>query len=266
MNLCKVSIIIPVYNAPEVVMAVKSCIKQTYPFFEIIVVDDGSTINIKELLCLCADQRIKYVRNAEHINANVCRNRGLDIACGDYVIFLDADDMLVQNHIHESLNYLTNLQVDGIYSSLIWWNGSHCKTWPAGLPNKGESWANYLIRRGLSAQTSTLFLSRKSALGTRWDETLVRHQDYDFVVRYVEHYSLDIKSQPTVIYNATSFKSKNANLDDNAFYSCIRFSQTYKSAIQPFVYKKYVNNMLNLAKFCHANQKIIAYYEDELRC
>lgn len=47
MNLCKVSIIIPVYNAPEVVMAVKSCINQTYPFFEIIVVDDVLLLILK---------------------------------------------------------------------------------------------------------------------------------------------------------------------------------------------------------------------------
>lgn len=265
MNLGKVSIIIPVYNAPEVVTAVKSCLGQTYPFLEIIVVDDGSTINIKELLCLCDDHRIQYIRNTEHTNANVCRNRGLDVACGDYVIFLDADDMLVRNHIYESLEYLTSLQVDGIYSSLIWCDGCHCKTWLAGLPNEDETWANYLLRRGLSAQTSTLFLSRRSAMGTRWDETLVRHQDYDFVIRYVEHYSLGIKPRPTIIYNANPFRSKHARLGDDAFYSCIRFSQVYKSSIQPFIYRKYITNMLNLARTCHVSREIIVYYENELK-
>lgn len=264
MNPAKVSIIIPVFNVPEVVVAIRSCLQQTYSHLEIIVVDDGSTVNMRDLLRLFRDPRLNYVRNEEHTNANICRNLGMDKAQGEFIVFLDADDHLVRNHIQTSLGCLKMLQADGIYSSLIWWDGTHTRIYPACLPEANETWPNFLLRRGLSAQTSTLFLSRESALNTRWENSLTRHQDYDFVVRYTTRYRLEIKPEPTVVYNANPFRTKSTVFDEEAFRSCIYFSKTYKTLIEPVVYRKYIQNMLNKAKTFHVTTEIIDYYEKEL--
>jgi len=94
-----ISIVIPTFNREsEIAVALKSVINQTYFKWECIVVDDGSTdatCNIvKEILA--KDSRIQLqIRTKEPKGASTCRNIGLKVAIGDYVIFLDSDDYLM---------------------------------------------------------------------------------------------------------------------------------------------------------------------------
>lgn len=95
----KVSVIIPTYNRARLVTkAIQSVLDQTYQDFEIIVVDDGSTDNTKEVVGSFKEPRIKYVYQD---NSGICiaRNNGINVSKGDYVLFLDSDDMLFKNAI-----------------------------------------------------------------------------------------------------------------------------------------------------------------------
>ncbi len=100
-----VSIIIPTYNCEKYIEeAVKSCINQTYKNIEILVIDDGSTDNTKEVLKEYIDSnKIKYIyqKNSERSTA---RNNGLDNAKGEYIQFLDSDDILKVDKIEKSIN------------------------------------------------------------------------------------------------------------------------------------------------------------------
>jgi glycosyltransferase involved in cell wall biosynthesis len=88
----KVSVIMPAYNAaPFIEKAVESVIAQTHTDWELIVIDDGSTDGTEQVLRAFTDTRIGYMRQANQGPA-VARNLGLAESCGDYVIFLDADD------------------------------------------------------------------------------------------------------------------------------------------------------------------------------
>ena len=94
----KVSIIIPLYNArPYVRACVESCLAQTYQNIEIIVIDDGSTDHSAAALSGLRSS-IRYVRQP-NFGASTARNYGLTLATGDYVYFLDADDLLHKNSI-----------------------------------------------------------------------------------------------------------------------------------------------------------------------
>jgi glycosyltransferase involved in cell wall biosynthesis len=87
------TIIIPSFNRVHVIdRAIQSILNQTYPDWELIIVDDGSTDNTKEILTsILADKRIKYIYQD---NAGVCaaRNKGVSLATGKYLVFLDSDD------------------------------------------------------------------------------------------------------------------------------------------------------------------------------
>ncbi|PCJ01404.1 MAG: hypothetical protein COB15_00335 [Flavobacteriales bacterium] len=90
-----VSVIIPAYNAaPYIVETVNSVLSQTYSNFELIIVNDGSTdTTLKQLIQLQeSDKRIKVI---DKVNSGVCdsRNEGIKIANGDFMTFLDADDV-----------------------------------------------------------------------------------------------------------------------------------------------------------------------------
>lgn len=87
-----VSVVIPTYNrSGYVVEALDSVLRQTYPDYEVIVVDDGSTDGTHEALKPYRD-RIRYVRQ-ENLGEGAARNLGVSHARGEYVAFLDSDDM-----------------------------------------------------------------------------------------------------------------------------------------------------------------------------
>lgn len=88
----KFSIVIPAYNAAQTIEAtLASCFMQSYQDYEIIVVDDASTDNTREVLEAHSD-RIQYLRLPENKGSSAARNLGMANATGDYYAFLDADD------------------------------------------------------------------------------------------------------------------------------------------------------------------------------
>lgn len=86
------SIILPTYNRAKLLpIAIESVLKQTYENWELIIIDDGSTDNTKEILGQFGDPRIKYIyqHNQER---SAARNRGIKEAKGEWICFLDSDD------------------------------------------------------------------------------------------------------------------------------------------------------------------------------
>lgn len=97
-----VSVIIPVYNSEKyIVQAIESVINQTYKNLEIIVINDGSTDNSFEILQKYKTKVRLY--SQENKGASSARNIGLESAKGDYIQFLDADDMLDAGKIESQI-------------------------------------------------------------------------------------------------------------------------------------------------------------------
>lgn len=109
----KFSIIIPTYNsANEVVNAIESIKKQSFKDYEIIVVDDCSTDNTAEILNKI--EGIRVVKNQENLKAGGSRNQGLNVAEGEYIIFLDADDYLAEEETLQKINDVIGKDVPDI--------------------------------------------------------------------------------------------------------------------------------------------------------
>lgn len=99
------SIIIPVYNRSYLLgETINSVLVQTFPYFEIIIVDDGSTENIKQIIDdkFGNEGKVKYFRK-QNEERGAARNFGLQRAKGDYAVFFDSDD-LMKPHYLETLN------------------------------------------------------------------------------------------------------------------------------------------------------------------
>ena len=110
----KISVIIPAYNHAEYIEeAINSVLNQTYPVYEIIVVDDGSTDNTLEVLEKFKKIIIKKNKHQGHIQTI---NDGLKMVTGDFIAFIDADDVWVNTKNEVQLNLLnTNPDVDIVF-------------------------------------------------------------------------------------------------------------------------------------------------------
>ncbi len=95
------SIILPTYNRAKMLpVAIESVLLQEYTNWELIIVDDGSTDNTKQVVQQYNDNRIKYIWQ-ENQERSAARNNGINKASGNYICFLDSDDYLLSNHLAE---------------------------------------------------------------------------------------------------------------------------------------------------------------------
>lgn len=93
------SVIIPTYNRGHIIhSAIDSVVHQLYKNWELIIIDDGSTDNTKEVVSMFNDPRIKYVFQ-QNTERSIARNNGIKMANGTYICFLDSDDVYCHNHL-----------------------------------------------------------------------------------------------------------------------------------------------------------------------
>ena len=110
----KISIIVPIYNVKKYIQqCVESLINQTYKNLEIILIDDGSTDGCGELCDEFGkkDQRI-HVIHKQNGGLSDARNKGIDVASGDYIGFVDSDDWISHNMYEKMLSSLKSVNAD----------------------------------------------------------------------------------------------------------------------------------------------------------
>lgn len=123
----KVSVIIPVYNSEKFVEeTIKSVLNQSYESFEIIIVDDGSADRSAEIIRTFDDPRITYVYQ-ENQGRSKARNRGISLAKGKYIAFLDSDDVWLSRHLEIEVEILKSIpEACAVYSN-VWYIGEDGK-------------------------------------------------------------------------------------------------------------------------------------------
>ena len=103
----EISVIIPSYNAVEsTISSIQSVLSQTFTDFEIVVVDDASDEDIRPTIDKLADPRIQSIRHATNKGASAARNTGIKAAKGQYVAFLDSDDVWLPHKLSEQHSYM----------------------------------------------------------------------------------------------------------------------------------------------------------------
>ena len=106
-----VSIILCTYNRAQLLIrAIRSVLAQAYSSFELIVVDDGSTDNTKELVGQLDDRRIKYVAHEQNSGLSAARNTGIAQTTGKYIAFIDSDDEWEKDKLEKQMAFLVNKQ------------------------------------------------------------------------------------------------------------------------------------------------------------
>ncbi|MCU0373400.1 MAG: glycosyltransferase [Ignavibacteria bacterium] len=136
----QISIIIPVFNRADIFdRALNSVLNQSYTDYEIIIINDGSSDNLHEKISgyLKYNYRIKYYYQA-NTGTVVSLNKGINLADGRFITYLDSDDEYMNNHLESRINYMNdNPEVDLIHSDahLI---GDEADFWVPDALNPGE--------------------------------------------------------------------------------------------------------------------------------
>lgn len=186
-----VSVIMPVYNGAQYLQeAIESALGQTYAALEVIAIDDGSTDSTPEILTAYED-RVHCVRQ-ENRGAAAARNAGIRAAHGQYLAFLDADDVWSSQKLRRQVSYLRGHPEIRLVSSR-WYE------WRDGEPRPpiDESWDgverivladsgwiyNELLLDCIVHTTSVVMDRQLVGEIGMFDETLLRGQDYDFWLR-----------------------------------------------------------------------------------
>jgi glycosyltransferase involved in cell wall biosynthesis len=100
------SIVMPVYNREKLIgIAVESVLQQTFVDWELIIIDDGSTDNTKDIIKGFKDERIKYHYQVNQ-ERSIARNNGISKAKGEFICFLDSDDYYLNNHLQSLHDFI----------------------------------------------------------------------------------------------------------------------------------------------------------------
>lgn len=194
MNTPTVSVVMPCYNAGKYLgEAIQSVLDQTHRDLELIVVDGGSSDDSWQVIeSFREDKRVKPLRieRSDAVNAAATRNRGLNAACGEYVKFVDADDLLHREMVQKQFERMEGRN-DCVASSE--WGRFYNDDLSTYHPNRQSVWRDmdareWLVESWMDARPMTqcgMFLIPRVLVDRvgGWDEKLTLIDDFEFFAR-----------------------------------------------------------------------------------
>jgi glycosyltransferase involved in cell wall biosynthesis len=201
-----VSVIIPCYNyARYLSECLESVLAQTVVPEEILVVDDGSTDNTREVAESFRERRVAYVHQQNQGLASA-RNTGIAHSSGEYLALLDADDVWHPRKIELQLDYLQHHRnLGALGTEMIHWPGTFpgVDAFPGTLPAAQVSLSELAVRNCFAASSMML---RRSAVEPMmpevFDPKLRAVEDYDCWLRLAESWELGYLRRPLLGYRA----------------------------------------------------------------
>ena len=195
-----VTVIIPTYNRCSLIQqAIASVVAQTYPNWELIIVDDGSTDDTVKMVRSIKDDRISILEFPHCGNIAMLRNIGVQAGCGEWISFLDSDDVWVPQKLEIQLAALQKNKKQWCYGGFELMNETG-----TAIPIKSGSYhpfSGWIIRKLItyeaSVNISSLILKRSlfdKVGGFNADARLFCREDYEFVLRlgmYAEALAVD---------------------------------------------------------------------------
>jgi glycosyltransferase involved in cell wall biosynthesis len=199
----RVSAIITAYNSEAFIAeAINSILQQTRLVDEIVVVDDGSTDSTGRVVAEFTDQGIKFIQQ-HHQGAGAARNKGVKETSGEFIAFLDADDIWLKDKTRLQIQYLSEHPNAALVSGFArWWNVTKGTVRITGkAPRNMKTLRREILVHNVLGNPSMVMV-RRSALakaglfneGIRWG------QDWELWQRLVKHFDAGFLPEPLTVY------------------------------------------------------------------
>lgn len=212
----KVSVIVPTYNRAHIITeAIDSILNQTFKDFELIIVDNYSSDNTESVVKSYSDKRIRYFKNQNNGLVSINRNYGIKKSCGEYIAFLDDDDLWLPEKLEKQVELLDlNKELGLVYSDIyiIGSNGDLRENtyFHRIKPTRGNAFNELLQGNFIPMLTVVIrreVLDKVGGFNPRYKIC----QDYDLWLRIAEHYPVDFIEDPLAKYRVHSESSSQKN-------------------------------------------------------
>lgn len=262
-----ITIVIPFYNRfsqlQNTLISVKN---QSFQDWECLLIDDGSDkeelFRINE--SISDDKRFRIIKRPDNRRkgANACRNIGIENAKGEYIALLDSDDLWSENYLADYLKFAKLVpEFSGAFAKCLIRNGE--KEWFSNSRNvlADESYFDFLLDENTIAPTPSFFLDTRKANTIKFDESLLRHQDWDFFIRFGEQYDWKYNPEQYVIVLWEKGAKRTIH-----FPSCIKVYNNFKSQISNLDNRnKYLFSMYEKSLQYNADIEIKDFYLEQLK-
>lgn len=197
-----VSVVLPVHDGEAYLgAAIDSILRQSYRHLELIVIDDGSSDGSAALAESYADPRVRLVRNGCNLGLVATLNRGIDLARGEFIARMDADDIAAPQRLELQVRRMAEDPGLAVLGTDITYGDARGAVTgqPRGLA-RGPALVRWRLMRGTCLYHPTVML-RRSALGdARYSADRIHAEDYDLWLRLSRHHRLDNLPQRLLLH------------------------------------------------------------------
>lgn len=197
-----ISVIIPTFNAEATIFsAVESVLAQSFDDFEIIVIDDGSTDRTRLILTEMKDPRLQVIHFPNKGVAE-SRNRGIQRARGEYISFLDADDLWTPDKLKDQYEALSSHPEAAVAYSWVNYIDSNNKLLHSGWRTQGNGDVYEVLFERNFIENGSNILVRKQAVDVvgGFDATTTPSEDWDFYLRLAEKFEFVCVPKVQILY------------------------------------------------------------------
>lgn len=220
-----VSVIMPAYNAERTITeAIESVLNQTYSEFELIVINDCSTDETKEIVekYVASDSRIKLINNSINTGVSTSRNTGIMNAKGEYIAFLDSDDMWRKDKLEKQLDVMVSNKAILSYTASSFIDSSG-KQYNYIMEAEEKTSLGTLLKKNLISCSSAMIKS--DVMKTIKMPNDKMHEDYYVWITVLRKYRFAFGiNEPLLIYRLgsntkSSNRLKSAKMIYNTYYA-----------------------------------------------
>lgn len=192
------TVVVPTYNRARFIgRTLRSVLEQVYCNYEVVVVDDASTDDTEQVISAISDSRIRYIRQKVNLERGAARNCGIRNARGQYVTFLDSDDLLKPSFLAEAADYIREHPDAAVFyfgSDVVRPNGEVVRKWCA-IPspiNDSLVDGNYLNCTGVFVKRRVL-----AEFPFSEDRDLSGSEDYELWMRLAASFPIYTSAKST---------------------------------------------------------------------
>ncbi|MBW4479704.1 MAG: glycosyltransferase [Tolypothrix brevis GSE-NOS-MK-07-07A] len=209
----KISVIIPAYNCAKTIkQTIESVLIQNFTDFELIVINDGSTDSSLDIVSKIKDSRIK-IFSYPNAGGNVSRNRGISHAVGEFISFLDADDIWIPDKLATQLQALEEnptTKVTYSWTDYIDENGKFVHS-GTHISLNGNVYEQLLVKNFLENGSNPLICKDALLAVGGFDESLLAGQDWDMWLRLAREFNFVAVPEVQILYRISA-NSLSSNL------------------------------------------------------